>query len=271
MIGFKPLYNMKKYFKLFLLTVLAFSLGACRSVKNDIYLSNTQEGVAYPYEYHEPVVHLDDRLTITVSSRSPELAIPFNSNGGVYAVNNNGLIDETSTQTRKTSYRVDKDGDINFPILGKLHVVGLTANGVQDLVRSKIIEGKYIKDPLVTMEFDNFKYTVLGEVGHTGTFTVSNGRITLLEAIANAGDLTANANNRRVLVYREENGIRKMYVHDIRNNDIFYSPCYNLQQNDLVYVEPRKHKSSGNNPAMGIVSLVVSIISAIATIMWATK
>lgn len=261
---------MKKNFGFFIAIFLLLTLGACRSVKNDIYLSNTQEGVEYPYEYHEPVVHLDDRLNITVSSRSPELAVPFNSNGGVFQVSNLGSVEDTA-QPSKAPYRVDKDGNINFPILGKVKVVGLTANEVQELIRTKIMEGKYIKDPLVTMEFENFHYTVLGEVGRTGTFTVNTGRVTLLEAIANAGNLTVNGNNRRVLVYREENGIRKMYVHDLRNNDIFYSPCYNLQQNDLVYVEPRKHKPNTNTSASNTFALVLSIISAIGTLIWATK
>lgn len=255
---------MKKFINLLFLAAFALFLGACGSVKNDIYLNNTVEGVEYPYDYHEPVVHLDDRLNITVSSRSPELAVPFNANGGVFQVDNAGSVEDTAKPSR-VNYRVDKDGDINFPILGKLHVLGLTANEVQDLIRNKIIEGKYIKDPLVTMEFENFHYTVLGEVGGKGTYTVSNGRVTLLEAIANAGDLTINANIQRVLVYREENGIRKMYVHDLRNNDIFYSPCYNLQQNDLIYVEPKRKKYDPSTKVMQRISLIMSFFS-IATI-----
>lgn len=261
---------MRKVIRMMLAVVLVLTFGACRSVKNDIYLNNTQEGVAYPFDYHEPVVHLDDRLDITVSSRSPELAIPFNSNGGVFQVSSTGAVQETS-EPRTSSYRVDKNGDINFPILGKLHVVGLTSNEVQELIRNKIMEGKYIKDPLVTMEFNNFHYTVLGEVGKTGTYTVNNGRVTLLEAIANAGDLTAKANNQRVLVYREEDGVRKMYAHDIRNNDIFYSPCFYLQQNDLVYVEPRYHKSDNADKSRSIVTLVLAFVSAISSVVWAIK
>ena len=160
---------------------------------------------------------------------------------------------------------------VPFPILGKLHVVGLTVNEVQDLVRNKIMEGKYIKDPLVTMEFENFKYTILGEIGGNGTYTVDDGRITLLQAIANAGDIAPNGNIRRVLVYREENGVRKMYSHDLRTNDIFYSPCYYLQQNDLVYVEPKRHKYNETTRVTTTISLIMSFVSMLSLLAWAFK
>lgn len=123
-------------------------------------------------------------------------------------------------------YRVDVDGNIDFPILGKIHVSGMTVNAAKQLIRDKIIAGNYISDPIVSIEFLNFKYTVLGAVGHNGTFTANGDRVTLIEAIANAGDLTAKAQTNRVAVIREVNGDRQMFMHDLTSKDIFESPCF---------------------------------------------
>ena len=109
---------------------------------------------------------------------------------------------------------------------------------MKDLIKNRIIQGNYIKDPQVSLEFLNFKYTVLGAVGRTGTFTVKDDRITLLEAIANAGDLSSKAKINSVAVIREIDGEREIFVHDLRSKELFTSPCYYLQQNDIVYVEP---------------------------------
>ncbi len=261
---------MRKLYVLFFLAG-AILISSCRSVKSDLYLMNVQEGVDYPYEYHEPTVHQDDQLSITVSSRSPELAVPFNSNGGIFQIDANGSVTESATQTKRTSYRVDKEGNIDFPILGKLHIAGMTINEVQDMIKQRIMDGKYIKDPLVTMEFLNFRYTILGEVGSTGTKSVNDAKINLLQAIADAGDLTARANPKRVLVYRENNGVRRMYAHNIQDKEIFSSPCFYLQQNDVVYVEPRYHKKDSEDKVTGIASLVLSFVTAIASIIWITK
>ena len=171
-------------------------------------------------------------------------------------------------------YRVDVDGNIDFPILGTLHVEGLRVSQVTEMIKNKIIEGNYIKDPQVSLEFLNFRYTVLGAVGHAGTFSVDDDRVTLLDAIANAGDLKSNAKLGSVAVIRESNGERKIYVHDIRSKEIFQSPCYYLQQNDIVYVEPNKAKAGqseiNQNKSVGVwlsaASILVSIASLIVTL-----
>lgn len=124
-------------------------------------------GLGYPYDTrYEAVVHANDRLDITVSSKNPELSIPFNAGGGAFSVGANGAVTESAAV--KKGYRVDVDGNISFPILGKLHVEGLKVSEVTALIRNRIIDGKYIKDPLVSLEFLNFKYSVLGAVGNTG-------------------------------------------------------------------------------------------------------
>ena len=166
---------------------------------------------------------------------------------------------------------LDFDGNIDFPILGKLHVEGLTVSQVTDLIKKKLIAGNYMKDPLVSLEFLNFKYTVLGAVGHTGTFSVDGDRITLLEAVANAGDLTARAKVDRVAVIREIGGERQMFMHDLRSKDIFESPCFYLQQNDIVYVEPKYNKKDNEERGWQIGTTLLSVVTAVCSIIWATK
>ena len=259
----------KSYFLIVLAAVAL--LCSCASSKKFVYLQDMEPGHGYPYDIrYEAVVHANDRLDITVSSKNPELAIPFNAGGGAFSVGTNGTVTETSATTPK-GYRVDVDGNIDFPILGKLHVEGLKVSEVTGLIRNRIIEGKYIKDPIVSLEFLNFKYSVLGAVGHTGTFSAEGDRITLLEAVAKAGDISARGRVNRVVVIREEDGQRVMYTHDLRSKDLFESPCFYLQQNDIVYVEPKYRNQAGGEKAWRVSTGIFSLISAICTVIWATK
>lgn len=257
--------------KLVILSILAvLLLGSCASRKDIVYLEDMQMGVKYPIETkYEAVVHRDDRLDIAVSCKNPELAIPFNVQGRNFRVDASGNVTSSETAvTKEKGYRVDADGNIDFPILGKLHVEGLRVSQVKNMIESQIRQGNYIKDPLVSIEFLNFKYTVLGAVGHNGTFSVDGDRVTLLEAIANAGDLTAKARMDRVTVIREMNGERQMFVHDLRSKDIFDSPCFYLQQNDIVYVEPKYRKKDSEDRGFQIVTVLLSLVTATSSILW---
>lgn len=215
----------KLWASLSLLAVLL--LTSCASRKSFVYLQDMQMGEKYPYDAgYEAVVHRDDRLSITVSCKNPELAIPFNIYGGTFHVGADGNVTaDAATRVNEKGYRVDVEGNIDFPILGKLHVEGLKVSEVTNLIKTRLIEGDYMKDPLVSIEFLNFKYTVLGAVANNGTFTVDGDRVTLLEAIAKAGDLDAKARTNRVAVIRESNGERQMFMHDLRSKDLFDSPC----------------------------------------------
>lgn len=168
-------------------------------------------------------------------------------------------------------YRVDVDGNIDFPILGTLHVEGLTLNQATDLIQQKIKEGNYIKSPLVSIEIMNFKYTVLGAVGSTGTFRVDGDRITLVDAIAKAGDLASNARVDRIQVIRTVDGERKVFVHDFSDESLFYSPAFYLQQNDIVYVEPKYRKKSSEDRGFQYGTLLLSAITAVCSLFWAFK
>lgn len=248
-------------------------LTSCASRKNIVYLQDMQIGEKYRYDTrYEAVIRRDDRLSITVSNKKPELAIPFNIYGGTFKVGTDGDVTaDASTRVNEKGYRVDVDGDIDFPILGILHVEGLTVSELRDLIKEKIEKGNYMKDPLISIEFLNFKYTVLGAVGHNGTFSADGDRVTLLEAIANAGDLTDKARTDRVAVIREVDGARQMFMHDLRSKDIFDSPCFYLQQNDVVYVEPKYRKKDGEDRGWQIGTTLLSIASVICSLLWVIK
>ena len=246
---------------------------SCASRQRFVYVNDMVPGMGYAFDvHHEAVVHADDRLGITVACKNPELALPFNIHSGSFRVGADGEVSAPSgSQPSDQGYRVDADGYIDFPILGKLHVEGLRVSEVTSLIRQKIISGNYIKDPLVSLEFLNFRYTVLGAVSRNGTFTVEGDRVTLLEAIANAGNLSASADMGRVTVIREEGGARKQYVHDLRSTDIFKSPCYYLQQNDIVYVEPKYRRKSAEDRGWQISATLISLASLGVSLIWALK
>ncbi|MDE6205649.1 MAG: polysaccharide export protein, partial [Duncaniella sp.] len=140
-----------------------------------------------------------------------------------------------------------------------------------DMIRQRIIDGNYIKDPIVTMEFKNFHYTVLGAANGNGTHTCDGDRITILEAIAQAGDLASNADLGKIAVIREEGNTRKVYTVDIRKSDIFNSPAFYLAQNDIIYVRPKKPKSEEKTNFLQWLTVALSIVTATTSVIWVTK
>lgn len=243
---------------------------SCASSKKVVYLQDVvplkQQVIEQKYEVY---IHNDDLLAILVNSKNPELALPFNMPLVTYQLGS-----ESSGQQRVLGYLVDTNGDIDFPILGKLHVAGLTRLQLTDLIKQRLIEEDLIKDPIVTVQFLNYKVAVMGEVNRPGSFNISGDRITLLEALSMAGDLTIYGRRDRVAVIREKDGKRTILMHDLRSSDIFNSPCYYLQQNDIVYVEPNKAKAGqseiNQNKSVGVwlsaASILVSIASLIVTL-----
>lgn len=256
---------------LFLFLSALLALSSCVSSKDFVYLQDMQVGERYHFERkHEAVVHRDDRLSITVSCKQPELALPFNTQTAAVRVSSTGEISSAPDGTDK-GYRVDVDGNIDFPMLGKINVEGRTLAEVTQLIKNGIIEGNFIKNPLVSVDFLNFKYTVLGAVGSNGTFTVKGDRVTLLEAIANAGDLATNARVDKVTVIREIGKERQIFVHDLRSSNIFNSPCFYLQQNDIVYVEPKYRKKERSERIAQYITMTLSAIATACTVIWAVK
>ena len=185
--------NLNKQLLGVLLVVL---LGSCASPKNIIYMQDVEPFRQGNIEQiYEPIIHEDDLLAIMVNSRDPELALPFNMPMVTYQLGtNNG----TTGQQRVLGYLVDRYGDVDFPILGKIRASGLSRMQLTELIKKRLVDEDLIKDPIVTVQFLNFKVSVIGEVSRPGSFTVSGDRITLLEALSMAGDLTIYGRRDRV-------------------------------------------------------------------------
>lgn len=180
----------------------------------------------------------NDRVSIQVSAKSLELAAPFNTVAGTYKVGNDGSVSTGIDQSSNAQgYLIDRE-NIAFPVLGNLHVEGLTLEEVRDLVRNKLINGQLISEPIVKVEILNFKISVTGAIGNR-VLDAPDGRMTLLEAITKAGGIGLNAAPDKITVIREEDGVRRKIVTNIQSQEIFNSPAYYLKQNDIVYIEPK--------------------------------
>ncbi|MCQ2267602.1 MAG: polysaccharide biosynthesis/export family protein [Bacteroidaceae bacterium] len=265
--------------KLYLLSSLAvvvMLLSSCATRKDLLYLQDMEETKEYPVvQKYEAIIHRDDKLSIVVSCKNPELALPFNMPGqGGYSVDPAGNITTTPAVSggdskNKPGYLVDVNGDIDFPILGKLHVEGLSRNQLTNMIKKMITDRELLKEPIVMVDFLNFKFTVLGEVGGVGTYEVSGDRINLLEALAMAGDLTPQSRLDRIGVIREYGNKRRITWHDIRSKDIFTSPCYYLQQNDIIYVQPTAAKAQELDQRKSyIYSTILSCITTITSLIF---
>lgn len=229
---------MKRYL-FFTALISLLSLHSCIVSKKVVYVKDMQEGVAYPTVAAAPIrIQKNDRLSITVSSKNPELATPFNLDIGNYGLDADGKQSIRGGQSNNT-FLVDTDGQIDYPIIGLLSIEGLTIDGVRDLIWENLVNKKLIAEPIVKVELINVKITMMGEVRAIGILDIPDTRITLLDALARSGGLTANAVPNKVSVIREENGVRKMYMNDIESTNLFNSPTFYLQQNDIVYVHPK--------------------------------
>lgn len=247
----------------------AMVMSGC-SRKEYLYLADMQDEAGYVVaNRHQTKIQDDDMLKITVSCKNPELAAPFNVGSGGVRVGATGQV--TTDASTDNVYRVNSEGDINFPVLGELHLGGLSLTAASEMIREKIIAGNYIKDPIVSIEFKNFHYTVLGAVGGNGTYKVDGDKVTILEAIANAGDLQPNADLERIAVIRESEGQRKIYTVDIRSTDLFNSPAFYLAQNDIVYARPKKPKSDSDAKLLTWITIALSAVTAACSVVWATR
>lgn len=245
---------------------------SCSSPKNIAYMQNAV------YGQEEVVVNLNeiriqpqDKLSIVVSCKEPELARLFNL---VQTTNRVGQ--ENSMQQsdgRVSVYTVDSNGDIEFPILGKVHIAGLTREEISDKISKDLIDGKWISDPVVSVEYANLHFSVVGEVKNPGTYAISNDKVTLLEAISKAGDLTPYG-EREITVIREKDGKRTKYLVDLKDNSMFESPAYYLQQNDIIYVQPNKTvaRQAADNPnnlkSIGLWTSIASLLTTVAVLVF---
>lgn len=241
-------------------------LSSCTSYRQSLYLRDDEvlEQISQKgrlYEYH---IMPKDELTITVSTSDPEVSAPFYRKIGQSKLQN-GNMNQGMSNANLLDYLVDNEGYIDFPILGKLHVVGLTNRQCEDLIRQRL--QPYLNEtPNVTVRTLSYTVSVLGEVNRPGTYSVTDERITIFEALAQAGDMTLFARRNDVELLREDSLGRRTVTHlDLTAADITLSPCYYLQQNDVVYVKPTKAKVRSNTLSSNS-SFWISLTSLAATI-----
>ena len=263
---------MEKVNKLICMILLSFLLAACQSYKKVRYLQDVEavNQATQQETLYDAKIMPKDLLTIVVSCTSPELAAPFNL---TIASPSNLSIQYTTTQPVLQQYLVDNEGKISFPVLGALTVGGLTKKQAEQLIVDKL--KPYMKEnPIVTVRMVNYKISVIGEVARPGTFTISNEKVNLLEALAMAGDMTVYGLRDNVKLIREDaNGKQQIVTLDLNNAETILSPYYWLQQNDIVYITPNKAKARnsdvGNSTSLwfSATSILVSVVSLLVNIL----
>ena len=251
-----------------LLSLILLPLCSCSSWKNFKYLQDASNFESLPISNAPELrVSKSDVLHIYVSSRNPESARPFNLM--VSGSGSSGIDSQGSGANRALGYFVDEFGNIEFPQIGTIHCEGMSRTELATYIKCQLIDNDFLKDPIVTVEFQSPHVTVLGEVSSPGVYNMINNRISLVEALAMAGDLTVYGRRDKVAVIREIDGKRTIVYHDLRSKEIFNSPRYYLQQNDIVYVEPNRSKATQsdvnrwNQPSLWFSTL--STLMSIAT------
>ncbi len=263
---------MKLYKAVCMLTLSALLVSGCTSYKKSLYLQNENvlneslEGQLYDFR-----IMPKDELTITVSTTDPEASAPFYRKIG-QSKESSGNSNIGMQNADLLSYLVDNNGYIDFPVLGMIKVLGLTNRECEALLRQKL--QPYLKEvPNVTVRTSNYKFSVLGEVGRPGTYTTDAEKVTIFEALAQAGDMTLFSIRDDVQLLREDStGVRRVYHLNLNEADVAQSPYFYLQQNDVVYVKPTRAKvrtnTFNNNSSMWItlLSIVTSVTSLVLAI-----
>lgn len=254
-------------FPLFKITLaLLIVLQSCASYEE---LVNFNQGPEFPLSpqpvnnYRPINIQPDDILHIVVSSIDPIAAQPFNMLAAANAQSSGNV---SRDQLLLNGYLVDREGNIDFPVLGKVNLGGLGIQNAKSILIEKL--RLYLKDPVVNIRLLNFRVNIMGEVLRPGVYSVPNERLSVLEALSMAGDLTPYANRSKILLAREINGERTFGYIDLNSTEIFTSPYFFLQQNDLLYVEPQETKVSAiRDPAQRVLPWISAFTSTAAFII----
>src|SRR5690554_2271060 len=258
-----PIINNLRFMRISLLIFSLIAICSC-STRNLVYFSDLPqniigtEKVANPLD---PLIQPTDYISIRVNTLNPETNLLFNT--GV--ISNIGSGSGNVGSLSNEGYRVDKDGSINFPILGKVILGGLTIDEATEKL-TKLLENE-AKNPIVNIKLLNFKVTVLGEVNSPGTFSVSTENINIIEAIGLAGDLTPYGKRENILLVRVKDGVRTTARFDLNKKDVFSSPYFYLQQNDMIYVEPVRARAEQASMSRNNISLAFSVISIVTLLL----
>ena len=264
---------MKLYKWLIIMALLPFQ--ACYDSKNITYFRDLSDTASIPpqiiRESFEAHIEVDDVVEIIVNSINPQATAIFNLGNTTPVMpgpsaNKNLLGTNPISNSTPGGYLVNKDGFIDFPILGKISVRGLTINALKDTVTVRL--EKYLQNPIVTVRLINYKITVLGEVNSPASYYLQSERVSVLDALGMAGDLTIFGKRENVLLIREENGQRNFVRLNLTSSKLFESPYFYLKQNDVVYVEPNKQKVASNDArTVRNISLVTSLITLLIIVL----
>lgn len=257
--------------KIFILLSL-FLLFSCGASKDVVYFQDAPQGTEIKANYRPITFRPGDKLTINVTTRNPKIANKLNL---VTMSRQMGSTSQTSSNNGVMSYTIDKDGNIEMPEIGTIHIAGLTRSQVAEHVEQKLVEKNLVQDAVVIVEFTNLSYSILGEVKSPNRYNIDRDEITILDAISQAGDLTIQGQRTNIKVLRkEDNGTQKVYTANLCSlEELQNSPVYYIQQNDIVYVEPndmraRQSTVNGNNLRssafwISLASLLTSVVSII--------
>lgn len=247
-------------FAVLMTTILLLS--ACGLRKKITYFQGDSAESSSISKSYTPTFKADDLLTIVVSADDLMTAEPFNlvEKGNTAIRGNSGYV---TGAPAPASYLINSDGMIEMPIIGEINVLGMSRTEATSLIQEKLTE--YLTNPIVQIRIVNFKVTVLGDVRNPGTFTIPNERITILEAIGLAGDLTITGNRQNVKVIRNDGETDTQIVIDLTSQDVFNSPVYYLDQNDIVYIEPNAGARTQSTVWAKVGTFFVSITSVIVS------
>ncbi len=255
-------------------TFIIVLLSGCNSYKKMGYLKDieslTPEQLAKASTGFDAKIMPGDLMTIYVNTVNPSVAVPFNL--PLMPIQGDGLGGIYNTVGTQ-AYLIDNEGNIDFPVLGKLHLAGKTRQEVEVMIKTRVYPKYITEEPIVTTRFVSYRVSVLGEVNRPGVHTFPTDRVSIMEAIAMAGDLTIYGKRNNVLLMRENMDGTMQYIRlDLQDKNLALSPYFYLQQNDVIYVEP--NKARGNSASIGatenltisIVSILVSVVTLVVTI-----
>lgn len=256
--------------------VLAFIIlmSSCAKQKDFIYfqanstMDSSQTAAILESKNYIPILHTDDIISIQISAVDPEVVKPFNMGQSSFlssSINSTNPNNNSSGNASVSGYLIDANGMIDFPVLGSLKMAGLNRMEATEMIKTKL--KSYVNNPIVNIRILNYKVTVLGEVKNPGVYTIPHERITLPEALGLAGDLTIAGVRKNILVIRDDNGKKTETRIDLTSKDVFNSPVYYLNQNDLVYVEPSKARIQSSTPTVQFGALIVTSASLIINVL----
>ncbi|MFI3320237.1 MAG: polysaccharide biosynthesis/export family protein [Rikenellaceae bacterium] len=226
--------------KRLLLLMVVVMATSCATQKKIAYLQDVQPNVEFEYaEANDIKIQPADMVSILVTSKNSELAAMFNKQvSGAMGGSTGGSSSELS------GYIVNSKGYIDFPVLGEIHIAGMTKEAIAEYIKTTLVSKRLVNDPIVTVSFMNLQYHVLGEVSSPGKYDIDKNQTTIFEALSEAGDLTIYGQRDRVFLTRNVGDKKVTYQVDLRSHDIYKSPAFFVQQNDMIYVEPNNVRAS---------------------------